>query len=186
MTPELAKCLDVVFQNAFRQSTLATGVAGVAGVASRLAAPDAGVAGLTRYARKPLQQRQLRPLRLGDGNVGKMTCKDAAAHVAAPDAGVADAIDERAALAAVSVPACYLNSWARSITKGRSACRNSNGGVPSMTAGSSSTRGELKRPIWAGHPTRFSRRGHRVALGRPSGQGDGSGRSISKRRAHHR
>jgi len=116
MTPELAKCLALVFPTAFFQNTPASGVArvaGVAGEASRLAAPDAGVADATRYARKPPELRQLRRLRLESGNVGKMTHEGAAAHVAAPDADVADAIEERAALAADSVPACYLDAWAR-------------------------------------------------------------------------
>jgi hypothetical protein len=110
MTPELAKRLARVFPTAFAQNTAA---AGVAGVASRLPAPDTGVADVTRYARKPLELRQLRPLRLESGNVGNMTNGAAAVHVAAPDTGVADAIEERAALAADSVPACYLDTWAR-------------------------------------------------------------------------
>jgi hypothetical protein len=82
-------------------------------VASRLAALDAGVADATRYVRIPPELRPLRPLRLESGNVGEMTDEDAAAHVAPPDADVADAIEERAALAADIVPACYLDAWAR-------------------------------------------------------------------------
>ena len=71
MRPELAKRLARVFPTAFAQNTAATGVAGVAGVASRLPAPDTGVADVTRYARKPLELRQLRPLRL-DANVDQV------------------------------------------------------------------------------------------------------------------
>ena len=56
--------------------------------------------------------RELPPLRLEAGNVGKMTYGDAAADVAAPDADVADAIAERAGLAADRVPPCYLDAWA--------------------------------------------------------------------------
>lgn len=106
MKPELAKRLAVVFPSAFVQNTSDTGVAAVAGVASRLTAASAGVADAPRYARNRRELPQLRPLRLGS--------------VANADPDESDdtefdpvAVEERAALAADSVPACYLDAWAR-------------------------------------------------------------------------
>jgi hypothetical protein len=99
MTPELAKGLALIFPAAAGQGT---GVACVAGVA------DA-----TRYASKPPELRQLRPLRHESGNAGEATNEGVAAHVAPPLAPDADAIEERAALAADCVPASYLDAWAR-------------------------------------------------------------------------
>jgi hypothetical protein len=99
MSPDTAKRLALVFPTAFGQET---GVAGVAGVADE-----------TRYARKPQEIRQLRPLRHESGNAGKKTNEDVAEHVVVPVALDADAIEERAAMAADSVPACYLDAWAR-------------------------------------------------------------------------
>ena len=99
MTPELAKRLALIFPTAASQRT---GVACVAGDA------DA-----TRYASKTPELRQLRPLRHEIGNAGETTNEGVAAHVAPPLAPDADAIEERAALAADCVPACYLYAWAR-------------------------------------------------------------------------
>jgi hypothetical protein len=99
MTPELAKRLALVFPTAGSQGT---GVACVAGVA------DA-----TRYASKPAELRQLRPLRHEVGNAGRTANEGVAADVAPPLAPDADAIEERAALAADCVPARYLDAWAR-------------------------------------------------------------------------
>ena len=62
---------------------------------------------------KPQQLRQLRPLRLEDGNGGKSAKEGVSSPVTAPFADDLDAIEERAALAADSVPACYLDAWAR-------------------------------------------------------------------------
>jgi hypothetical protein len=99
MTPELAKRFALIFPTAVGQRT---GVACVAGVA------DA-----TRYASKPAELRQLRPLRHESGNAGETTNEGVAAHVAPQLAPDADAIEERAALAADCVPTCYLGVWAR-------------------------------------------------------------------------
>ena len=105
MKPELAKRLAVVFPRAFVQNASDTGVAAVAGVASRLTAASSGVADAPRYARNRQELPQLRPLRLGS--------------VASADPDEFDntefdpvAVEERAALAADSVPACYLDAWA--------------------------------------------------------------------------
>jgi len=111
MTPELAKRLAVVFPTAPLQETCATSVAGVA-VASRQAPSSAGVADPTRHARKPAEIRRQRPLRLESGKVGELTYEAAAGHLTAPDVDVADAIQERAAMAANSVPLRYLDGWA--------------------------------------------------------------------------
>ena len=46
-----------------------------------------------------------------------------------------DAIEERAALAADCVPACYLDAWARLNASGHSPFPKRNGGSRSMTAG---------------------------------------------------
>jgi hypothetical protein len=99
MTPELAKRLALVFPTAASQGT---GVARVAVVA------DA-----TRYASKSAELRQLRPLRHEIGNAGETANEGVAADLASVLAPDADAIEERAALAADSVPACYLDAWAR-------------------------------------------------------------------------
>jgi hypothetical protein len=57
--------------------------------------------------------RLLRPLRHQIVNAGETTTEGVAAHVAPPLAADADAIEERAALAADCVPGCYLDAWAR-------------------------------------------------------------------------
>jgi hypothetical protein len=70
MTPDIAKRLTLVFPTAALQEPGVTGVAGVAEV--------------TRYAQKPPELRQLRPLRHENDNAGKMPDAGVAAHVAAP------------------------------------------------------------------------------------------------------
>jgi hypothetical protein len=62
---------------------------------------------------KPQQLRQLRPLRLEDGNGEKSAKEGVTSPVTAPFADDLDAIEERAALAADRVPACYLDACAR-------------------------------------------------------------------------
>jgi hypothetical protein len=62
---------------------------------------------------KPQQLRQLRPLRLEDCNGGKSAKEGVTSPVTAPFADDLDAIEERAALAADSVTACYLDAWKR-------------------------------------------------------------------------
>ena len=79
-----------------------TGVAGVAGVAER-----------TGLRPKPPELRQLRRLRLKNASEGKSAKEGVSSPVTAPLASDLDAIEERAALAADCVPACYLDAWAR-------------------------------------------------------------------------
>jgi hypothetical protein len=98
MSPELAKRLALVFPAAAIKKTGVTGVAGVADV--------------TRYAQKPEQLRQLRLPRHQGDKAGKMKSEGVTAHVSSQVALDRDAIEERAALAAESVPACYLDAWA--------------------------------------------------------------------------
>jgi hypothetical protein len=99
MSPELAKRLALVFPTAPIQKAGVTGVAGVADVAS--------------HAEKPQQIRQLRPLRLLVDTGGKDARESVATYVAPPAALDIDGIEERAALAADSVPGPYLVAWAR-------------------------------------------------------------------------
>jgi hypothetical protein len=79
-----------------------TGVTGVAGVAER-----------TGLRPKPPELRQLRRLRLKNASEGKSAKEGVSSPVTAPLANDLDAIEERAALAADCVPACYLEAWAR-------------------------------------------------------------------------
>jgi hypothetical protein len=75
-----------------------------------------GVAGVTATPAlrpKPQQLRQLRPLRLENGNGEKSAKAGVTSPVTAPLADDLYAIEERAALAADCVPACYLDAWAR-------------------------------------------------------------------------
>jgi hypothetical protein len=84
------------------EATAENGVTGVAGVTA------------TPVLRlKPQQLRQLRPLRLEDGNGEKSAKEGVTSPVTAPFADDLDAIEERAALAADRVPAGYLDAWAR-------------------------------------------------------------------------
>lgn len=74
-----------------------------------------GVAGVTAtpvLRLKPQQLRQLRPLRLEYGDGEKSAKEGVTSPVTAPFADDLDAIEERAAMAADSVPACYLDAWA--------------------------------------------------------------------------
>ena len=96
MHPELVARLRLVMQG---NSTTKTGVAGVTGVA--------------RYARKGPELRQLRPLRLEKGKAGKDVVAGVIGGVIAPNGPDEVEVDERAALAADSVPAVYLKGWAR-------------------------------------------------------------------------
>ena len=83
------------------EATAENGVTGVAGVTA------------TPVLRlKPQQLRQLRPLRLEDGNGEKSAKEGVTSPVTAPFADDLDAIEERAALAADRVPASYLDVWA--------------------------------------------------------------------------
>jgi hypothetical protein len=79
-----------------------TGVTGVSGVTGR-----------TGLRPKPLQLRQLRPLRLEREDGRKREKEGVSSPVTAPLADDLDAIEERAALAADRAPACYLDAWAR-------------------------------------------------------------------------
>ncbi len=75
-----------------------------------------GVAGVTATPAlrlKPQQLRQLRPLRLENGNGEKSAKAGVSSPVTAPLAEDLDAVEERAAMAADRVPACYLDAWAR-------------------------------------------------------------------------
>jgi hypothetical protein len=75
-----------------------------------------GVAGVTdtpRLRRKPQQLRRLRQLRLEKGSWEKRAEQDVSEPVTAPTEADFDAIEERAAMAADRVPACYLDAWAR-------------------------------------------------------------------------
>jgi hypothetical protein len=72
-----------------------------------------GVTGWTGLRLKPQQLRQLRRLRLERDDGRKSAKEGVSAPVTAPIAPNFDAIEERAALAADSVPACYLDAWAR-------------------------------------------------------------------------
>ena len=75
-----------------------------------------GVSGVTERAGlrpKPPELHQLRRLRLENDNEGKSAKEGGSAPVTVPLAAELDAIEERAALAADYVPACYLDAWAR-------------------------------------------------------------------------
>jgi hypothetical protein len=72
-----------------------------------------GVTGWTGLRLKPQQLRQLRALRLERDKGRKSAKGGVSSPVAAPIAPDLEAIEERAALAADSVPACYLDAWAR-------------------------------------------------------------------------
>ena len=78
------------------------GVTGVSGVTAR--------SGLRQ---KPPELRQLRRLRLENGSWEKSANEGVSSPVTAPLADDLDAIEERAAMAADRVPACYLDAWAR-------------------------------------------------------------------------
>ncbi len=99
LTPEIAKRLALAYPGL---SITRKGVADVAGVAD-----------VSRYAPKPLQIRPLRPLRLKAADFENAAWEGVAADVADPADPNLDAIEERAALAADRVPACYLDAWAR-------------------------------------------------------------------------
>jgi hypothetical protein len=95
MTPELAARLRHVLPGV---AIPKNGVAGFTGVAA-----------VARYAGKPQQLRQIRPLRVENSKLAN----DAFGGVAEGVAGVCDPeIEERAALAADGVPADYLFAWA--------------------------------------------------------------------------
>ena len=79
-----------------------TGVTSVAGVTER-----------TELRPKPPELRQLRRLRLKNAREGKSAKEGVTSPVTAPFADDLDAIEERAALAADRVPACYLDACAR-------------------------------------------------------------------------
>jgi hypothetical protein len=72
-----------------------------------------GVTGRTGLRLEPQQLRQLRPLRLERDDGRKSAEEGVSSPVTAPIAPDFDAIEERAALAADCVPACYLDAWAR-------------------------------------------------------------------------
>jgi hypothetical protein len=79
-----------------------TGVTGVAGVTGPL-----------RLRPKPQELRQLRPLRVENDDLGKSDFGGVFDGVSDLPESVRDAIEERAALCAGSVPAIYLDAWAR-------------------------------------------------------------------------
>lgn len=75
-----------------------------------------GVSGVTASPRlrpKPQQLRQLRPLRLENEGCQKSAENGVTEPVTAPIKDDVDAIEERAAMAAGSVAAVYLDAWAR-------------------------------------------------------------------------
>lgn len=98
MSPEIAERLARVFPGLLQKST----VAAVAPVADAI-----------RYNRKPPKLQPLKPLHIPWGEAGKTTMEGAAAHVASRLAPDRDEIEERVALAADSVPSCYLDAWAQ-------------------------------------------------------------------------
>lgn len=79
-----------------------TGVAGVAGVASA-----------RRYASKPLELRQLRPLRVESAKFGNAALGSLIEGVSAPPEQADVEIEERAGLASDSMPPLYRDAWAR-------------------------------------------------------------------------
>jgi hypothetical protein len=79
-----------------------TGVTGVAGVTGPL-----------RLRPKPQELRQLRRLRVENDDLGKSDFGGVFDGVTDLPESVLDAIEERAALCAGSVPAIYLDAWAR-------------------------------------------------------------------------
>ena len=102
MTPEMRQRLALAFPGL---SIQITGVVGVAGVVD-----------VSHYARKPLEIRPIRPLRREideRGKAAEAAKEGVSASLAEPLDAEADAIEERAALAADCVPACYLDAWAR-------------------------------------------------------------------------
>jgi hypothetical protein len=72
-----------------------------------------GVTGPIGLRLKPQHLRQLRQLRLENGNGRNSASEGVSSPVTQPMAPNFDAIEERAALAADRVPACYLDAWAR-------------------------------------------------------------------------
>jgi hypothetical protein len=96
MSPEVAARLRHILPG---ETIPKNGVAGVAGVAA-----------LARYAQKPQELRQLRPLRAENtklANDETVGVTEGVAVTCEPE------IEERAALAADSVPSLYLDAWAR-------------------------------------------------------------------------
>jgi hypothetical protein len=79
-----------------------TGVTGVAGETGPL-----------RLRPKPQELRQLRPLRVENDDLGKSDFGGVLDGVSDLPEFVREAIEERAALCAGSVPAIYLDAWAR-------------------------------------------------------------------------
>jgi hypothetical protein len=73
----------------------------------------AGVTDVTSYALKPVQLRQLRPLRVENSKLGKDDFEGVISGVIDLPESVRDAIEERKALCAACVPAIYLDTWAR-------------------------------------------------------------------------
>ncbi len=65
------------------------------------------------YRSKPLELQALQPLQVKKGKGGKDDCPPVTMPVTALSEPDADAIEERAALAADRVPGCYLDAWAR-------------------------------------------------------------------------
>ncbi len=72
-----------------------------------------GVTGPNGLRPKPQQLRQLRQLRLENGNWENSAREGVSSPVTQPIASDFGAIEERVALAADCVPACYLVAWAR-------------------------------------------------------------------------
>ncbi|XIA66439.1 hypothetical protein ACFIOY_10830 [Bradyrhizobium sp. TZ2] len=99
MRPELAARLHQIIKG---ESVSKNGVAGVAGVAA-----------LARYASKSLELRQLRPLRVENSNLGERVFGGVVEGVTERSQADEAAIIERAGMAADSVPAVYLEAWAR-------------------------------------------------------------------------
>ncbi len=102
MRADLAERLRVTLRG---KSTAESGVTGVTGVTGRFG-----------YALKNPELRQLRQLRVENSNSGKGVLSGVTGAVTAPlksgDADIHAAIDERAGMAADSVPTVYLDAWA--------------------------------------------------------------------------
>jgi hypothetical protein len=127
MSPEIAERLARVFPAPIQKSAVAA-VAPVADATRyrrkpmelQLLAPERGnlrktagtpVATVARDSRKPPELQPLQPRQVENGKTGKT--REGAAGEAPPLVSDWDAIEERAGLAADSVPACYLDAWAR-------------------------------------------------------------------------
>jgi hypothetical protein len=75
--------------------------------------PSPGVTATSRLRQKLPELRQLRPLRLKDGEWEDKVAEASLSRLLALEEPDAEAIEERAGLAADRVPPVYLDAWAR-------------------------------------------------------------------------